>query len=520
MAVETAHGRSERRQFVRNAASAYAMRAILGISVVVITPFLYRQLGAGGFGTFSVVYTIGSIYLLIESGFARGVSKLVAEQLARGNRDEVSRTIGAAVTLLAGVGVLAAVTSIAVGLLLPGLAAESARHAFQIGMIVMGVERLAFSPLSAYGAALIGYQRYDVYNVSNIVNTVVFTAGAFAVVEAGGGVLGVILVFTAAHLLMAVSVAVFMRRADRTISLRPRLGDAPTLRSLTSFSSFVLLAESMTFIGQRMDTLVIAGIRSAAAAGPYSAVLKLQTALQSLTLPVVYQLMPMASDLWARRQHHEVLRRLTFATRVVLQITLPVAVGLVLFRSDAVDLWLGEGTPEVADAILMVLMFVQIATLTAAPAEQVLVGIGRVRAVGLLTFVEGTSNLAVSVVLVYYFGAIGAAIGTLVTTAIISPLKIPIACRTLGASVWSFVRSSILVAAVSSVPPLAAMLVVRLALAEGPARLAVGALAGLLPTLAVAAWQIGPSRLVAEIRALGAARAAPEALATAGSTEP
>jgi hypothetical protein len=57
-------------------------------------------------------------------------------------------------------------------------------------------------------------------------------------------------------------------------------------------------------------------------------------------------------------------------------------------------------------------------------------------------------------------------------------------------------------------------------LAEGPARLAVGALAGLLPTLAVAAWQIGPSRLVAEIRALGAARGAPEALATAGSTEP
>ena len=519
MEVETAHGRPERLQFVRNAASAYAMRAILGISVLVVTPFLYRQLGAGGFGTFSVVYTIGSIYLLIESGFARGVSKVVAEQLARGNREQVSATIGTAVTLLAAVGVLAALTSIAIGLFLSGLASDSSRHAFQIGMVVMGIERVAFSPLSAYGAALIGYQRYDVYNLCNIVNTVVFTIGVFAVVAAGGGVLGVIVVYSVAHLSMAVSAAVFMRRSDRTISLRPRLGDGTTRRSLTSFSSFVLLAESMTFIGQRMDTLVIAAIRSAAAAGPYSAVLKLQTGLQSLTLPVVYQLMPMASDLWARRRREEVLRRLAFATRVVLQITLPVALGLALFRSDAVDLWLGNATPEVADAILLVLMFVQIATLTAAPAEQVLVGIGRVRAVGLLTLVEGVTNLAVSIVLVYFFGAIGAALGTLATTAVISPLKIPIACRTLGASTVDFFRSSVVVAGLSTVPALAAMVAVRFAMTEGPARLAVGAVAALLPAVAVGAWQIGPSRLVGEIRSLGTARAG-DGLVTAGSTEP
>ena len=38
---------SERRRMTRNAASAYGARALLGLSVLLLTPYLYRRLGAG-----------------------------------------------------------------------------------------------------------------------------------------------------------------------------------------------------------------------------------------------------------------------------------------------------------------------------------------------------------------------------------------------------------------------------------------------------------------------------------------
>lgn len=503
-------------RIARNALSAYGMRAVMALSVLAVTPYLYRTLGAGGFGTWSVVFTIGTIFTLIETGFSRGVSKVVAQQLAEGDRERLAQTIGTSIGLLSLLGIVAAVISVLLGWFGSGIATGSTAHAFQIGMLVLGLERLLYFPIAAYGAALVGYQRYDYYNLANVVNTLAFTIGAFAVVEAGYGVLAVIVAFAVAHFLMGVACLVFLRRTDRELSLKVRLGDRATRRWLTSFSSYVLLAESMTFIGQRMDTLVIAALRNAAAAGPYSAVLKLQTGLQSLTLPVVYQLMPMASDLWARRRGVEVHRRLILATRVVLQVTLPVAAAFALFASDTIDLWLGKGSPEVADVILVVLMVVQVPALTTAPAEQVLVGIGRVRAVGLLTLAEGTSNLAVSLVLVYAYGPIGAALGTLFTSALISPIKVPLVCRALGVSTAEFLRKSVAVALASSVPALVSMVVVRLTMGEGLVRLAAGVAAGGLLTAAVGVAQIGPHRVSTALRQLGSQ--GPAGLASAGSS--
>jgi O-antigen/teichoic acid export membrane protein len=226
--------------------------------------------------------------------------------------------------------------------------------------------------------------------------------------------------------------------------------------------------------------------------------------------------MPMASDLWARQRGDEVLRRLVLSTRAVLQVSLPVAAGFALFNSDTIDFWLGPGSPEVADAILVILMIVQVPTLTAAPAEQVLVGIGRVRAVGLLTLAEGTSNLAISIVLVYAYGAIGAALGTLVTSALISPIKVPLACRALGTSVPDFLRKTVLFAVASSVPALVGMSVVWLTMSEGVARLLVGLAVGAILTIAVGVAQIGPVRLATALRGLGAR--GPGDLVSAGSS--
>src|SRR5689334_4977104 len=121
---------SERRRLTRNAASAYGARALLGLSVLLLTPYLYRRLGAGGFGTLSVILTIGTTFSLIELGFARGVSKITAELLAKDRKDELNENVGASVSLFAALGVLAAAVLLLVGIFGSGLAATGERHAF------------------------------------------------------------------------------------------------------------------------------------------------------------------------------------------------------------------------------------------------------------------------------------------------------------------------------------------------------------------------------------------------------
>jgi O-antigen/teichoic acid export membrane protein len=503
-AIEAAdeHRPSDARLVARNAMSAYVSRGLLAVSVLVLTPYLYRELGQAGFGTWSIVFTFATVFTLFEFGFARGSSKLVAQLLAEGRRAELGEMMGVAVVVMGVLGLVSAGVCVLIALVGTGLVPSGLANDFRQSLLILAAGRLVYSPFASYNAALQGYQRYDLSNTVGSLGTVVFTGLAIGAVAAGWGIVGVTTALVASYLVMAAAGTVFLRSADPELPLRPRLGDSETRRHLTAFGSYVLLADSMTFVGQRMDTLVIAAVRNAAAAAPYAAMLKLQSGVQSLTLPIVFQMMPMASDLWARGRSAEVARRLALAVRVALQATIPVAAALMLFSADVVDLWLGNDAPAVTEHILVVLMVAQIVLLAVAPAEQVLVGIGKVRAIAVFTLVGGLSNLALSIVLVWQYGAIGAAVGTLATSAVLAPFVLLFAARALGESSLRLLRVSVVPALVSSLPALGVMVALRLLLPAGTERLAVGAALGIGLATAVGALQLGPKRLLTAGRSI------------------
>ncbi|HEX8105040.1 MAG TPA: hypothetical protein VF533_20640, partial [Solirubrobacteraceae bacterium] len=394
----------------RNALSSYAFRALRAFSILLLTPYLFRGLGVAGFGTWSVVFTLATIYSLVEIGFSTGVTKLVAELHASGRRAELAATVGAGVALMAGLGVLALALSGALALLAPTFAAPADEAGFALGMVVLGAAMIVRFPCVAYGATLLGRQRYDLFNLGETVTVLLFAGGAVVAVETGGGVLGLSIAYAASLLAGGAAFAVLLRRVDPDLPLRPRLADRATRRRVGGLGSLTLLVDSMDFVAQRMDTVVIAAIRGATAAAPYGAALRLISGVQGLILPVMNLLLPMVSDLHARGARAEVARRFVLATRFALQLTLPLAAGLSLFAQDIARAWLGPETPGDTAAIIGVLLAVQVAILPAVPAGKVLIAVGRMRAVSVLAIVEGVANLGLSVLLVTRYGAIGAAL--------------------------------------------------------------------------------------------------------------
>jgi O-antigen/teichoic acid export membrane protein len=495
-------GWQELTAIVRNAASSYGTRLLRGLAVLLVTPYLFRRLGTHGFGTWSVMFTVIAVFNLLEYGASSGITKYVAEFRARGERRELNDTVGSAVVVMGAAGVLAALIAIALGLLAPGLAADNEREAFQTGMVVLGAATLLYFPSVAYAAALTGYQRYDMFNACQAIMVLGFAFGAVAAIEAGAGIIGLSAAYGGSLVAGGLAYVLLLRRVDPELSLRPRMPSRVAIHRLGGFGSLALLADSMVFIGQRMDTVVIAAIRSAATAAPFAAALRLAGGLQSLTFPFVTLLMPMTSDLHARGRHGEVVRRLTIATRIAIQLTLPTAVAFSLFATDIVDVWLGSGAPDVTATIIGMLMAVQILTMSAYPAEKVLVGIGRVRVVAALAVAEGCANLGISIVLVSKYGAIGAAVGTLLTSGLLAPIKFPLVCRATGCPTKRFLREAILPAVAGSLPSITVMAGAWAVLPAGAMRLTIGLALGLAAGVAVAAAQIGPRRTLDTLRTI------------------
>lgn len=484
-------GSAERAAVARNALSSYGSRGLILLGAIVLTPYLYRTLGLQGFGTWSVIFALATVFSLLEIGISGGLVRFVAAYRASGNREALLAVARAGLVLMTLAGLLAAGFAVLAAVALDGLAAPGYRDDFRVGLLALGGAMLIRFACVASGAVLNGYQRYDLTNFSLSLTTLGSVIGSVLAVEAGYGVLGVAVAHAAALVGGGLVYVALLARLDRELVLGRRHGvRGGPLRGLLGFSSYTFLADSMIFVGQRMDVVVIAAVRDAATAAPYAAALKLQSGLQALTLPLIDMLMPMLSALWASGRREEVARRLTFATRATLQVTLPLAAGIALFAPDVVDLWLGSDAPPVTATIVVLLMAVQTLTLSPFPAEKALIAVGRVRTIGTLALFEGLANIALSIVLTFRYGAVGPALGTLLTNGLLAPIRFPLACRALDWPLSRFLRESIVAAFVSTIPALVLLGVLWFVLPSGAVRAIGGPGAGALLALAVAVRQL------------------------------
>jgi O-antigen/teichoic acid export membrane protein len=454
------------RAVARNAGSAYAERVLLILSTLLLTPVLFRGLGPSGFGTWSVLFALTTIFAMLETGFGAGLTAYVAEHRAGGRRRELDEALRSGLALMCGFGIAALALSALLGIAGSSIAPEGERDGFRLGMLLLGVAMFIRFPCSAYGSALAGHQRYDLFNASAMLTTVVFAVGAVVAVVVDAGVLGVAAAWSLALVAGGLAQVVFLRRVDPAAPMRPRRAGGGA-RGLASFSSFSLLSDAMMFLGLRSDALIVGAIRGAAAAAPVGAAAKLQSGLQALTMPFIRLLLPMASDLRARGRTDELARRYTLVTRLTLQVTLPAAVATAVFAPDIVAVWLGPTAPPVTATIVAILAL-QTIWLAAAPADKVLLGLGRPRTLSIINGCEGLAHLVLTVVLVSVVGVEGAALGTLIASTALGPVKFPLTCRALGRPTLPFLRASIGRAVVSSLPALAAVAAVAI-LVEGHA---------------------------------------------------
>jgi O-antigen/teichoic acid export membrane protein len=482
------------RALARNLTASYGVRGLRALMVLALTPYLFRQLGVAGFGAWSVLFAVASMFSFVQYSATVGVTKYVAEHHEAGRTRELRETVSAAVAAMAGLGVLSVVAAAALGAAGGGLVADRDADAFRTGLLLIGAAQLIRLPGQVYGAVLMGRQRFDLFNLGEAVTLLTFAIGAVAAMETGGG-LGWLAAALAASLVTGSATHVALaRRLDPGLPLRPRRTGPEVRRRVIRFGTLSALIDGMDLIAQRLDTLVVAAIRGATAAASIGAATRLISGVQALILPFVVLLLPMVAELDAAGRREELTRRFFVATRIVMQVTLVAAGGLAILATDVVETWLGPAAPAGTDDIVLVLMLVQVVTLTATPSTQVLLGLDRLRAAAWLAVAEGAGNLGLSIVLVSAHGAIGAALATLFTSAVIVPLRIPLACRAIGCRLGSVWRAALLPALAGAAPSLALMGAVVALLEPGALRLAVGLGLGWGAGLAIGAAQLRPWR--------------------------
>ncbi len=159
-----------------------------GINVLTI-PILIRSLGVDEYGLWTLAATVINVVTLAEAGLSTATTMFVAQDLAKEDFDGVSQTLTVTGGAMLGLATLAALV-LAIGAepivssfaKLDRTQQLTAVHALQIGSIVVWTK--------LFQQVLIGieqaYQRYDLLNLLNTIQSLLTGLGMLIVVWAGG----------------------------------------------------------------------------------------------------------------------------------------------------------------------------------------------------------------------------------------------------------------------------------------------------------------------------------------------
>ena len=459
MPTEPATGQRIQQRILLNTASNTVAKILALAARFLLTPLVLGHIGPIDYGLWVLIGSVLGYGTLLDLGIGGALIKYIAQYMAEGRREDVGKLIATALRLYAGLGAVALTACLALAPLFPSMfaiPAERRATAVQL-VVVMGIGMAVSIPAILPTAILRGLQRYDLGSLVSSLGTLLFVAAAVGVLLAGGGVVGLAGVGVATTILVQIPALWMIRRAAPWMRLRWASKERSIVRTLGSFSLWLFIEDMMRRVQTQTDEIVIGAFLPISTITPYSIARRLSDAPLIVTDQFMKVIMPVASQLHAERDLPRLRSLFITGTRITLAVVLPLATVIILLGRQLLSVWVG---PEYAGAAILVaiLGLASLIDTSTWPARSVLQGIGRFRAIAILSVVAAIANLGLSLLLVRPLGVLGVALGTLVPTAAVRlGLVFPYALRVMRVSAAEAVREIFLPTVLSAIPAVAVL---------------------------------------------------------------
>jgi len=410
----------------RSALSNLLFIGSVGVISFFLAPFVVHQLGATGFGVWSLVTGLLGYLGMLDLGIRQAVNRFVARHHAVHEHETGSEFTSLALTLFVTTAVVAVLLSFLLALAMPYLfnvPEELLAEAQTI--VVLGSVTVAMGLIvGVYGGIVSGVQRFDVQAVIEISVNLLRAGGTVWVLLEGYGLIGL----SAVHVASSTLNLIAYRFASRKLypELRPKLiplGN-PRTRELMAFSSSFFAIHLLESIAFQSDSIIIAIMMPVQSLTFYAIAANL--VLQARTIPTAftYLLTPRISAL-SSRGSDDISAQILLVGKFAALIVLPVAASFLIRGETFLALWMG---PEIAarSAIILAVLAVILWHGTGRSAViNALTGLGLQKILIPVFVVEAVANVALSVALVPLLGILGVAVGTLIPSLIISLVVMP-----------------------------------------------------------------------------------------------
>jgi O-antigen/teichoic acid export membrane protein len=407
--------RKEKLVLVKNAAANVVRGGAAAMVAIILPPFLTRLMSAELYGTWSLVLQLSAYVGYLDFGIQTAVGRFVAQANEMRDADHRDQIVSTAFVGLTAAGVTAIGGTLGLAVLLPRIfqhVPSAMVGDARVALLLVAASLAIGLPASVFNGVFVGLQHYEIPAAIIGGSRILSAFLVILVVKNGGGltrmagVVGVVnLASYAVQYLIYRWMAPEMRFSAQLVSRK-------TGRELLDYCSGLTVWSLAMLLVTGLDVLLV-GYFQFEELAYYAVAATIITFLSGLQNAVFGVMIPSTAIQHARGDSKELGRVMITATRYGTFLVLLTGLPLVFAARHILSLWVGPSYALHGARILQVLVLANMVRLSATPYAITLVGTGQQRLAVVTALLEASSNLLVSIIAGYVFGAVGVAIGTL-----------------------------------------------------------------------------------------------------------
>ena len=416
ISAEPSDNPSSARTFTRNSFASVGRLLVATIVALVLPAYLTHRLPVKTYSAWILVLQMSAYVGYLDFGVQTGISKYVAEYVARKDAAGASMRASAGLALMLMTSFAGVVLTLVLAWRVPQIFNEMPSALFRdvrVSLVLVGLS-LCFGLLcSICSAIFLGLQRFTVPMALSLANRILFTVAVFVAVFLHSSLAVMGACVAVVNVVTGLAQVVAWRRMAGQVKLSLRHLDMAVVRKMLTYCSSLAVWTAGMLCVSGLDVTIVGRYDFAHTA--FYAVATLPTNFMlSIMGAAVGPLMPTASAMSVTRNSEQMGQMLTRATRYASTLLVLAGLPLLVAGVPILRLWVGTAYATQTILYLRILVLANVVRNLCLPYSSMLIAVESQKVAIVGASAEALVNLSASLYLVRHMGAVGVAYGTLI----------------------------------------------------------------------------------------------------------
>jgi len=419
---------------------------------IIVSLFLVRIMFLGmeqeAYGFWALFWSIFGYSVLLEFGLGVTIQKKSAEFMGSNRMKQISSLFSTYLVVYFMISLIIALSTVLMSIYLESLFVISDKDRvgeYSLALLVFGLGSAAAFSLG-FGVEIL--KGLHLLKIRNLINTLFVLLNAMLLWQCvvwDQPLYIFALVAVSIQFLNNLSFFFILKRNIPDLKLSLKLVNLSDVRSSMKFSLSAYLVMFSNIVIFRTDQIIISAIAGVSFAGLYQIASRVAELFRQFATQFHESLSTKAAMLDAVNDKQELSRLLTHSNKIISAIASLLFIPMYLLIEELLFLWLKIDDPQTILAAKILLISMYVLVVFRSSMVQVLLMNDKHTQLMKIGLLEALSNVSLSIILVHYYGMIGAAIGTLIPNIVFALFyNIPVALQYSSISIKSYLKSYLL----------------------------------------------------------------------------